>query len=471
MDNESPTTSVIVCGGGVVGLATALMLSRGGHTVTVCERDPSAPPADPADAWLSWERRGVAQFRQPHNLLPRFRQVLAQELPDVLDRLVAAGCHQDSALLPLPPSVAGYVPDPDDDRFRFVTGRRPVVEAVFAAAAEDADIRIHRGTAIAGLLAGASLLPGIPHVAGVRTVDGAEFRADLVVDATGRRTPSAHWLAGIGAAGPETESEDGGFAYYTRYFTGPRLPRRRSAPFTPYGTFALLTIPGDNDTWSITVVTGTGDAPLKALRDPEAFTRVVGACPLQAHWLDGTPITDVVAMAGVLDCRRRFVSAGRPVATGFAAVGDAWACTNPTAARGLSIGLLHARLLRDVVREHADDPAGFPLAWDEATERVVAPFYREQIAADRARAAEMAPDRIGEPAPGPTPFTAAAFRDAEVFRGLLETATCLALTRDVLARPVIRARIADAPPAPPASPSPMGPPGPDREQLLCLLAG
>lgn len=467
-------SSIIVCGAGVVGLSAALLLLRDGHTVTVCESDPAPPPADPAQAWTSWERPGVAQFRQPHNLLPRFRQVLAHELPELIDRLVAAGCFEASALLPLPPSVTGYAPHPDDERFRFVTGRRPVVEAVFASAAEDAGVRVLRGTPIAGLITGRPMLPGTPHVVGVRTRAGAELRADLVVDATGRRTPSTRWLADIDAPDPQTESEEGGFAYYTRYFTGPRQPERRGAPYTPFGTFSLLTIPGDNDTWSVTVVARTGDAPLKALRDPACFTRVVQACPAQAHWLAGTPVTDIVAMAGVLDRRRRLVVDGRPVATGFAAVGDAWASSNPTAARGLSVGLTHAQLLRDVLREHADDAARFPPAWDQATERVVAPFYRDQVLADRARAAEMASDRIAEPTPPATAtsgFGAAAFHDAEVFRGLLETATCLALPQDVLARPDIRARI-DATPSHPAHAHPaheLGPPGPDRARLLRLL--
>ena len=84
-------------------------------------------------------------------------------------------------------------------------------------------------------------------------------------------------------------------------------------------------------TWSMTIFSASGDAPLKALRGVECFTRVVRACPLQAHWLDGEPITRVLAMGGILDRYRRFVVDGNPVVTGYAAVGDAWACTNPSA--------------------------------------------------------------------------------------------------------------------------------------------
>lgn len=48
---------------------------------------------------------------------------------------------------------------------------------------------------------------------------------------------------------------------------------------------------------------------------------------------------------------------------------------NPSAGRGLSVGLIHAQLLRTLVRGHLDDPAALAHAWDEHTERVVTPFY------------------------------------------------------------------------------------------------
>ena len=74
---------------------------------------------------------------------------------------------------------------------------------------------------------------------------------------------------------------------------------------------------------------------------------------------------------------------------GFAAVGDAWACTNPSAGRGLSVGLLHAQVLRDVARQQINDPEAFSRDYDAETEREVGPFHRNHIAADRARIAEM----------------------------------------------------------------------------------
>ncbi len=465
-------SDVVVCGAGMIGLCVAMMFADDGHDVTVLEADPYDIPTSPDEAWERWPRKGVAQFHQPHNLFSRFREICDTDLPGLTDRLAAAGCVWVDYLRNAPPSLAGSGPRPGDDRIPFVTGRRPVLEYVVAtAAAEHPQVTIRRGVRVAGLRVGADALPGVPHVAGVRTSTGEQLRADLVVDAGGRKSASAAWLADHGARPLHIESEDCGFVYYTRYFSGPVRPRLRAGALTPLGTISLLTLDGDNDTWSLTLFTQTGDAPLKSLRDPEVFTRVVRACPLQEHWLDGTPITDVLPMAGILDRYRRFVVDGMPIVTGLAAVGDAWACTNPSAGRGLSIGLIHAQQLRTVAQKYLDDPAGFAYAWDEHTERLVAPFYRNQIAADKIRIAEMAALREGRQPPPMDPdagaLMAAASHEPDVFRALLETVLCLGLPQEVFARPAVREKIdayrdADLPPATP---------GPDRAQLLELIAG
>ena len=467
-------SKVLICGGGVIGLCAAMMLGRDGHRVTVLEADPEDRPSTPIEGWASWERPGVAQFRQPHHLHSRFRMISDRELPGLTDGLLRAGCvwvdYLDSQSLP--PAITDRAPRPGDDAMRCVAGRRPITEWVVAAMAQAApDVTIRRGTRVRELITGASAVPGVPHVAGVRTTSGEEIRADLVIDAMGRRSPAGEWIINAGGRSPIEEAEDCNFVYFTRYFSGQQRPRRIGRAVTPMGLLSINTLYADNDTWSITLYTSSRNKEMRALRDTATFHRVVSACPQQAHWLDGEPITPVRLLAGVLDRYRRFVVDGQPVVTGFAAVGDAWACTNPSAGRGLSVGLLHAQVLRDVARRHINDPQAFAWDYDAETERQVGPFYRNQIVADRERIAEMNALEEGLPMPPPNPVMArllvAASRDADVFRGMFEIAMCVALPDEFIARPHVAAKLAELD-------GQRLPPNPgiiDRHQMAALLDG
>ena len=193
-----------------------MMLARDGHDVTVLERDTGEVPDSVEEAWERWERNGVPQFRQPHNLFPRYRQILQDELPEVLDGLVEAGGTWVNVPLTLPPFITDREPRPDDHKFSFVTGRRPMVEFAHARAAnQEPGVTVRRATKVEGLISRTGD-NDVPHVTGVRTADG-ELVADLVVDAMGRRSPAVDWLGAIGARPTATHSELCGYTYYTRY--------------------------------------------------------------------------------------------------------------------------------------------------------------------------------------------------------------------------------------------------------------
>ena len=203
----------------------------------------------------------------------------------------------------------------------------------------------------------------------VRLAGGEEIVADLVVDATGRRSPTTDWITEIGGRAPVEEAEDFGFTYTGRFFRSAdgSVPELPGAVLTPAGSISLLCIPSDNGTWSTTVYSASSDAPLRRLRDADTFERVVRECAGFDAWLDGEPISDMVSMSGIVDRTRHFVVDGAPVVTGMLSIADAHACTNPSIGRGMSLGLLHTAVMRDAVRAHLDDPVALALAFDEAT--------------------------------------------------------------------------------------------------------
>jgi 2-polyprenyl-6-methoxyphenol hydroxylase-like FAD-dependent oxidoreductase len=486
---------ILVIGAGICGLGTALLLARDGNDVTVLERDAEDAPDSAPASWDAWRRKGVAQFRQPHNFMPGLRALLEAELPDVQDRLRAAGAARFDLLAAVPPSLTDHAPRPIDDKLWTYTARRPTGEWVFLeAAAREPRVVMRRGVEVAELLTGSSAHSGIPHIAGVKTRDGESLYGELVVDASGRASRATKWLAAIGSRAPHEEAEDCGFTYYTRFFRGTQ-PAFRMGALTSLGTISLLTLPGDNGTWSVTIFAASDDKALRRLRDPDIWMRVVRAYPLHSHWLDGELISAVLVMGGVVDRYRRFVVEGHPVATGFVAIADAWACTNPSAGRGLTVGMLHGRALRNVLRESAGDAYALARRFDAATEQEVTPWYRAQIALDRARFSQMRALRDGATLPPPEGLSlqclallAAASMDADLFRAWLEYVGTLTPIQEILRRPGVVEKLGadqnvagrgtSAALSPFSSPSPSPsrssspsptPPGPDRAQLLTLV--
>ncbi|HEX5303285.1 MAG TPA: hypothetical protein VFW50_40475, partial [Streptosporangiaceae bacterium] len=175
------------------------------------------------------------------------------------------------------------------------------------------------------------------------------------------------------------------------------LPRAEANMLQHYDSVSVLTLPGDNGTWSVVLTTASRDRRLRALRDPDRWDAALARYPLVAPWRDGEAITGVDVMAGLEDRHRRLVVDGSPVATGVVAVGDAWACTNPSLGRGASIGLVHACALRDVLREiGAEDPEKLVRRFDEVTAAAVEPLYRATLWFDRGRLAELAADAAGD---------------------------------------------------------------------------
>jgi flavin-dependent dehydrogenase len=378
-----------------------MLLAADGHQVTVLERDAQAQPADPVDAWENWDRPGVNQFRLPHSFLAGFRSVLDAELPEVSSALLAAGALRQRFIGDLLPDRATGGWRDGDERYALLTGRRAVLEAVFAARAEStAGITVRRGSGVAGLVSGTAAIPGVPHVAGVRTKAGEFIRADLVVDVTGRRSALPDWLEAIGSRRPAEELEDSGFVYYGRHFRSAdgSVPVAVGPAVINWGTVTSLTLSADNGTWAIGLVTGSRDKAMRPLRELARWEAVVRSLPLIAHWLDGTPLEEGIQVMGRLEDRwRDFVVDGRPVATGVVAVADSWACSNPANGRGASIGMLHGLTLRNVLRAAGlDNPAAFTETFNAETAAKIEPWFRATLATDRFRLGEIESGIDGE---------------------------------------------------------------------------
>ncbi len=418
---------VVVIGGGVSGLATALMLGRNGHDVTVIERD-ETPMPETADEAFDWDRRGAPQVRHSHAFLARLRNLLRDDQPDILEALLAEGATEMRFGDGVPPDME-FTAEPGDEDLVMIACRRTTFEWVLRRAAlAEGRVTIRTGVAAVGLIANAlSLTFGVtpvvaPVVTGVRLDDGTEVRADLVVAANGRRSAVAEWLAEIGAIPPTETVEDTGIVYASRFYrlrTDSELPPRTGPiggdlGYVKYGTFV-----GDNRTFSITLAVPSDDDELRRrLADPVAFDTAARSLPATAPWLDGRaePITATVhMMAGLLNKWTDYVVDGEPVAVGLVPVGDAILCTNPLYGRGCSTAYWSADLLATALDEHPDDLHSAAVAYDDALRREIHPWYRSSVEQDR-EARRVAADMLAGEDPyadasDPRAFTRSILRD------------------------------------------------------------
>jgi 2-polyprenyl-6-methoxyphenol hydroxylase-like FAD-dependent oxidoreductase len=468
--------NAVVIGGGPIGLAMAMVLSQQGLEVVVLDRDAPAPD-EPGRAWEDWGRRSVAQFRQVHYLQPAGRRLLSERLPDVVDQLGAAGAVRFNAAALRAEVLFGGSGDVDLSAFETLTTcRRPVLEFGFVAAARCCrGVEVRNLCAVAGLVTGSELIDGVPHVVGVKTEAGETVLGDVIIDASGRRTSVPAMVEAAGGRRPLERSEDVGFVYNTRYYRGADLPEYRGDFLAAVGSISILTVPGDDGHWSVTLYHSPHDKAMRKVRDGKIFDRVVRALPLHAHWVDGRPVSDVVSMASTANATRQFVVDGQPCVTGLLPVGDAWGFTNPSIGRGITLGLKHAAAVADAICPVLDRPDEMAASWGHATRLHAQPWHDATVEFDRVRGPEVEAARLGEPDPhdpadpavaGTRAFFSATHYDPQVLSWFFEIGGCFALPTEVLSRPGVLERVI----AIASENPPYVTPGPDRSQLEALLA-
>ncbi|HVS16418.1 MAG TPA: FAD-dependent monooxygenase [Thermoanaerobaculia bacterium] len=349
------TGRAVVLGASTAGMLAARVLAETFERVVVVERDPA--PAGGAT------RQGTPQACQPHILLCAGLLEVERLFPGFLAELEADGIERYDVAR----DIAWWHRDGWKPRFESGLGvlaveRADLEERLRRRVYEVPNVRVLWGRAVSGL----ELDDEGQRVTGVTLDDlrgGPEvLEADLVVDATGARSPLPRMLAELGVQPAAEERLPIGLTYATGVF--------QLAPSTRRDWRALFVAPSS---WrgprGGTILPLGGDrvaVSLYGYNDDRPSTRESGFRTFAAT-LSSLEVARVLAAAKLLEpvqrfsvpyqLRRRYDRASLP--DGVLALGDALHRLDPVFGQGMAVAALEAATLRRLLRRRRlrRDPA------------------------------------------------------------------------------------------------------------------
>jgi len=386
--------NIVVIGGSAAGLASAVALAEQGHRITILEKEVLPPCRSAVEAFERWPRRTAPQIRHSHAFLARLHNLIRERTPRLYDRLLAAGAEP----MRFHDMVRELHPSPEllasDDEIVLLGCRRMTFDWVVRGYVEDEGLASYRdGTEVIGLEATREGSDPVPRVTGVRVRDAAGgtalLPADLVVEASGRRSQLATWLEAIGTRPLEMDQESCGIFYSSRFYRirdGVETPAMEGPIGADLGYMKYGIFLGDSRIFSITLAAAPDDDDMRAVIRQRAFEAATSVLPATMKWVDpavSEPITEVYNFADLRNTLRHFVADGEPLALSIFPVGDSLVHANPLSGRGCTLAWLGAYALADALREHPRDPRDFALALHERIVRDLVPWYENMRDQDR----------------------------------------------------------------------------------------
>jgi len=362
----------LVLGGSLAGLLAARVLSDHFEQVTLVERD-----AFPVTAQ---SRRGTPQANHVHALMPRGRHIVEQLFPQLQEEMMADG----APLIDLGFDVSWLTPQGWGVKFKsgieLLSFTRPLLDFhVRRRLSTQTSIKILQNTEIVRLVEGTN-----EEVRGallrVSTADGVTvetiFKADLVVDATGRASRAPEWLADLGYPKPAETVINAHLGYASRLYEPPagfssewKCLFVQTAPPDHKRGGLLFAVEGKR--WLVTLIGGGRDYPPKDVAGFIEFAHSLRSPLMYEAIRDAKPLSEIKVHRGTENRLRHFTTMTKQPRN-FIVLGDAACAFNPVYGQGMTIAAMGVLELDHCLRDPRSEVPNFAKVFQKRLAKVTA---------------------------------------------------------------------------------------------------
>lgn len=434
----------VVIGGSIAGSLAARVLRD--HFAEVIVLDKDDLPDGPVP------RLGAMQGVHFHALLARGRMVAEELFPGFVEDLMAQGASYRPYTEAMVYEPYGWAPRRTTPGGNAGASRLLIESVIRRRARELSGVEVHTGVTVTGLASSEDRRRITGVVVEDPTGSRREYRADLVVDASGRTSKLLTWLEALGYGAPVVTSVNAFWGYSSRFFAVPDgiapssvggfpLGAAASGPAATRGGYLLKL---ENGTWQITLSGCARDFPPG---DEDGLLAFADSLPYP-HIADtirqSKPLSDIYLWRNTTN-RRRYLDQLPAWPEGFIALADAVCAFNPVYGQGMTVASLEALGLRAelAAQPDADDLAGLGRRFQARLARILDQPWETACRSDYG-----VPGVEGAPPPPGFDERFATYQrllalgrdDTEIYEKILMTNQLL-ITAEWQAEPALRERI------------------------------